>query len=115
MPIAVTFANALTPPLPDDPYRTRPDRGDRDDREATPSRPARLPGCAHCGAQLLTAEQAATLCQSNRRLIYRWVEQGSLDYHEAADGAVLVCSRSLLAQVERLEDATARFNAPIQS
>ena len=109
MSIAVTFANTFAPPLPDDPYRTR------DERDATPPQRTPVRGCAHCGAQLLTAEQAATLCQYNRRLIYRWVEQGALDFHEAADGTVLVCSRSLLAQAERLEDVTARFNAKTKS
>lgn len=108
MPVAVTFANPYALALPEAPYRTR---HDQDERSATIKT---VRSCADCGAQLLSAEQAAALCQSKRRLIYRWVEQGSLHHHEAADGAVLVCSRSLLAQAERLEDATARFKAKTQ-
>ena len=106
MSLAITFANPFTFALADDPYRTR---AERDEPQARPSRSARLSECAHCGAKLLSAEQAAAVIQSTRRQIYRWVEQGALHFHDAADGSVLICSHSLLEQVERLESATARM------
>ena len=67
--------------------------------------------CEVCGARgkLMTAEQAATLCRISRRRIYGWIEAGALHFEELADGAVLVCSRSLLDRVELLECATSRL------
>ena len=106
MSLAIPFANPFVFALVNDPYRTR---AERDERQARPSRQARLSECADCGAKLMSAEQAATVIQSTRRQIYRWVEQGALHFHEAADGSVLICSHSLLEQVERLECATARL------
>ena len=106
MSLAITFANPFTFALADDPYRTR---AERDGNQAKTSRTTRLSECDDCGAKLISAEQAATVIQSTRRQIYRWVEQGALHFHEAADGSVLVCSHSLLEQVERLESATARL------
>ncbi len=106
MSFAITFANPFTFALAEDPYRTRTEPDER--RTKTP-RQTRLRECAYCGAKLLNAEQAATIIQSTQRQIYRWVEQGVLHFHDAADGSVLVCSHSLLEQVERLESATARL------
>jgi hypothetical protein len=106
--ITATCAHTNLRALPEDPYRTCTDRDVASAREAE-RRGAQPGACAHCGAQLLMAEQAATLCRHNRRLIYRWVEQGALDFYEAADGVVWVCSRTLLIAVERLEEATARL------
>ncbi len=91
--ITTTCAHSKLRALPEDPYRTRTDRDATPAREDTP-RGAQPSACPRCGAQLLTAEQAATLCQYNRRLVYRWVEQGALDFYEAADGVVWVCSRT---------------------
>lgn len=106
MSFAITVANPFAFALADDPYRTR---AERNNPETKPSRPAQLTECALCGAKLLSAEQAATIIQSTHRQIYRWVEQGALHFHDAADGSVLICSHSLLEQVERLESATARL------
>lgn len=106
MLLAITAAHPFAFALADDPYRTR---AEQEDRQAKPSRRARLSECAHCGAQLLSAEQAATIIRSPHRQIYRWVEQGALQFQEAADGSVLICSHSLLERVERLESATARL------
>ncbi len=78
-----------------DPYRTHAGR----ESETTNNRPQRaLTVCDRCGAQgrLILAEQAATLCRVSRRRIYGWIEAGALHFQELADGAVLVCSRSLL-------------------
>src|SRR5215218_6413898 len=106
MSLAITFANPFTFALADDPYCTR---AERDDPQARTSSATRVSECARCGAKLLSPEQAATIIQSTRRQIYRWVEQGALHFHELADGSVLICSHSLLEQVERLESATARL------
>lgn len=64
--------------------------------------------CAGCdeGQPMLTAEKAAIVCQCSRRLIYRWIEEGSLHYRELPDGTVLVCGVTLAAKLEQLEDAT---------
>lgn len=106
--ITATCAHSNFRALPEDPYRTCTDR-DATPAQAAAPRGVQPSACARCGAQLLTAEQAAALCEYNRRLIYRWIEQGALDFYEAADGVVWVCSRTLLTAVERLEGATARL------
>lgn len=64
--------------------------------------------CAGCGAggQMVSAEKAAAICQCSRRLIYRWIEEGSLHYCELPDGTVLVCGVTLAAKLEQLEDST---------
>lgn len=69
--------------------------------------------CAKCGAegQMLTAETAATICQCSRRVIYRWIEEGSLHFVELADRSVMVCGRSLNEKMEDLESSTASLSA----
>lgn len=64
--------------------------------------------CAGCGVggRMLSAEKAAMICQCSRRLIYRWIEEGSLHYRELPDGTVLVCGVTLAVKLEQLEDAT---------
>ncbi|MEP7340243.1 MAG: hypothetical protein ABI977_21100 [Acidobacteriota bacterium] len=64
--------------------------------------------CADCnaGGQMITAEKAAAICQCSRRLIYRWIDDGSLHFRELPDGSVLVCGVTLTAKLEQLEDAT---------
>jgi len=106
--ITTTCAHSNPRALPEYPYRTCADR-DATPAQAAAARSAQPIACPRCGARLLTAEQAAALCQSNRRRVYRWVEQGALDFYETADGVVWVCSRTLLTAVERLEGATARL------
>ena len=68
--------------------------------------------CADCeaGGQMVTAEKAAIICQCSRRLIYRWIEEGSLHFRELPDGAVLVCGVTLAAKLEQLEDATGHLS-----
>lgn len=55
-------------------------------------------GCAVCDprVEMLTAEDAAALCQVSHRAIYRGVEQGRIHFSETADGWLLVCPASLL-------------------
>ena len=64
--------------------------------------------CAGCdtGGLMISAERAATICQCSRRLIYRWIDEGSLHFRELPDGAVLVCGVTLAAKLEQLENAT---------
>jgi hypothetical protein len=93
-----------------DPYRTRA----LNENALTSNQSRRtLTGCDYCGAQgrLILAEQSATLCQVSRRRIYVWIEAGALHFQELPDGAVLVCSRSLLDRVELHEGATSRLPA----
>jgi hypothetical protein len=64
--------------------------------------------CAECeaGGQMIPAEKAAIICQCSRRLIYRWIEEGSLHFRELPDGAVLVCGVTLATKLEQLEEST---------
>jgi len=64
--------------------------------------------CADCGVggQMITAEKAAAICQCSRRLIYRWIDEGSLHFRELPDGSVLVCGVTLASKLDQLEDAT---------
>ena len=97
-------------PLECDPYRTIAEH--ESDSIGNPSQRT-LTGCPYCGAQveLILAEQAAKLCRVSRRRIYCWIEAGTLHFQELADGAVLVCTRSLLDRVEQHECATIRLPA----
>jgi len=97
-----------------DPYRTRTS-GERQIKKL-PAIPSNAAGdatlcCAICGdaARMITAEQAATLCQTSRRLIYRWIENGALHFGEMTDGAVLVCGRTLAAKLDQSQSVTQRF------
>ena len=60
--ITATYAHSNLRALPEDPYRTCADRDVTPAQVATP-RGVQPGDCAHCGAQLLMAEQAAALCQ----------------------------------------------------
>ncbi len=64
--------------------------------------------CVGCekSEQMVPAEKAARICQCSCRLIYRWIEEGSLHYRELPDGTVLVCGVTLTAKLGQLEDAT---------
>lgn len=69
--------------------------------------------CAQCGAEgpMLTAEKAATICQCSRRVIYRWIEEGSLHFVELTDRSIMVCGHSLNEKMEDLESSTAFLSA----
>jgi hypothetical protein len=107
------FPDSVQQPLEEhDPYRTRTD-GERQIKRlpALPSNATSALCCALCGdaTRMIAAERAATMSQASRRLIYRWIEEGSLHFGEMADGAVLVCGRTLAAKLDQLESATQRF------
>jgi hypothetical protein len=91
-----------------DPYRTR--AGSEGEQTTARSQQA-LAGCECCGSRwrLILAEEAAALCRVSRRRIYCWIEAGALHFQELPDGAVLVCSRSLLNLVELHEGATGQL------
>jgi hypothetical protein len=57
--------------------------------------------CAHCGGEVLmaTPEEAALAIGVNARVIYRWVEERKIHFHESASGTLVVCPRSILEQV----------------
>ena len=75
------------------------------------SLPQRAPThCPQCGAGMLLLEKAARLCQRNRRVLYRWVEEGRLHFCELADGSVAICGQTLAAQMNELEMPTARLS-----
>lgn len=67
--------------------------------------------CAECNRTvwMLTAEQAADLCECSRRRIYRWIESGLLHFIEQGDGAVLICGRSLKARLSACDNTTVRL------
>lgn len=69
--------------------------------------------CDQCTGNvgLITAERAATLCQCSRRKIYHWIEEGHLHFVELADGAVLVCGRTLAKKIEELSSSTDKLNS----
>jgi len=53
--------------------------------------------CEQCGAEALmvTPDEAATLCSTDARAIFRGVEAGEIHSVETERGALLVCSKSL--------------------
>jgi hypothetical protein len=53
-------------------------------------------------AIMLPPEQAAVLTQMPTRLIYRWIESGSVHYRDVSNGSLIVCMRSLVAAREQL-------------
>lgn len=108
-----TLNHSSTRLLPEcDPYRTR---ALHEGEPASKQSQRTLTVCPYCGAQgkLILAEQAATLCRVSRRRIYGWIEAGRLHFQELTDGAVLVCTRSLLDRVELHESATVRLPAAL--
>lgn len=114
--MVITHTNTRCHVMPGDLYRTRTS----DETCLLPvvptassprigATPTTLPGrCAGCeaGEQMIPAEKAAVVCQCSRRLIYRWIEEGSLHYRELPDGTVLVCGVTLASKLEQLEDPT---------
>lgn len=66
-------------------------------RAASGSLPALCAECPTGDAIMLSPEQAAVLARVPTRMIYRWVETGSIHYSEATNGSLIVCIRSLVA------------------
>ena len=74
-------------------------------RTASGSLPALCEECAAGDAILLSPEQASALTGIPARLIYRWVEAGTIHYREAVDGKLTVCVKTLLAVGKRGTEA----------
>lgn len=53
--------------------------------------------CEQCGTEALmvTPYEAATLCSTDARAIFRGMEAGEIHFIEREGGALLVCSNSL--------------------
>jgi hypothetical protein len=64
-------------------------------RSASGSLPPLCELCASGDAIMVAPEQAAVLAQAPVRMIYRWVEAGSIHYKEGSNGSIIVCVRSL--------------------
>lgn len=64
-------------------------------RTASGSLPALCEECSAGDAILLSPEQASVLTGIPARLIYRWVEAGTIHYREAANGKLTVCIKTL--------------------
>lgn len=65
-------------------------------RTASGSLPALCETCSAGDAILLSPEQASTVTGIPARLIYRWVEAGTIHYREATNGKLTVCVKTLL-------------------
>ena len=70
-------------------------------RTASGSLPALCDACSAGDAILLAPEQASVLTGIPARLIYRWVEAGTIHYREVANGKVAVCVKTLLDEGKR--------------
>jgi hypothetical protein len=72
-------------------------------RTASGSLPALCDACSAGDAILLSPERASALTSISTRLIYRWVEAGTIHYREAANGKLTVCVKTLLVAGKHLE------------
>ena len=66
--------------------------------------PGRQIFCAECGAETLTAEQAAVLFAVNQRMIFRLIEKGAAHFEETETGAVMICLPALAALLHEQND-----------
>ncbi len=68
-------------------------------RVAIISRPFILPqkSCEECNepSGMITPDEAAALCEVGTRTVYRWLENGTIHFTENAEGALLICLKSL--------------------
>lgn len=70
-------------------------------RTASGSLPVLCEACSAGDAILLLPEQASTLTGIPARLIYQWVEAGTIHYREAANGKLIVCVKNAAAREYR--------------
>ena len=64
-------------------------------RSASGSLPPLCARCATGDAIMVAPEQAAVIANVPVRIIYRWVETAAIHYHEAPNGSLIVCLKSL--------------------
>jgi hypothetical protein len=69
-------------------------------RTASGSLPTLCEVCCSGDSLLLSPEQASTLTGIPARLIYRWVEAGTIHYREASNGKLTVCMKTLLSRIQ---------------
>jgi len=57
--------------------------------------------CDECGttARMVTPDAAAVIVGLSLRVIYRWVEAGTIHWMEPSPGSLLVCSSSLVTSM----------------
>jgi hypothetical protein len=71
-------------------------------RSVSGSMPALCWECAAGDAIMVPPEQAAVLAQVSVRMIYRWVETGTIHYRESSTGSIIVCVKSLPATSDQV-------------
>jgi len=64
-------------------------------RTASGSLPPLCADCSTGDALMVAPEQAAVLAKVPMRVIYRWVETGSVHFREDPNGSLFVCLKSL--------------------
>ena len=74
-------------------------------RSASGSLPPLCGECSIGDAIMVAPEQAAVLAQVPVRMIYRWVETGSIHYKEGSNGSIIVCVRSLPTTGDQVKGA----------
>lgn len=66
-------------------------------RTASGSPPALCDECSVRDAIMLSPEQASAVTGITERLIYQWVEAGTIHYKEAPNGKLIVCLKTLIS------------------
>ena len=66
-------------------------------RTASGSPPALCGECSARDAIMLSPEQASAVTGITERLIYQWVEAGTIHYKEAPNGKLTVCLKTLIS------------------
>ncbi len=49
---------------------------------------------------MITAEEAAALCEVSTRVIYRCLEDGAIHFIETAKGQLFICLKTLVANAK---------------
>ena len=75
-------------------------------RTTSGSLPALCAECSTGDGIMLPPEQASVLAHVPTRMIYRWIESGSVHYREMSNGSLIVCIRALVAAREQDDDNT---------
>jgi len=58
--------------------------------------------CSRCSESsgMITAEEAAALCEVSTRVIYRCLEDGAIHFIETAKGQLFICLKTLVANAK---------------
>ena len=68
-------------------------------RTVSGSLPALCEACSAGDSILLSPEHASALTGVPTRLIYCWVEAGTIHYREEPNGKIIVCIKTLLSRI----------------